>query len=249
MIKLENLSKQYGTKTAVAGLSLEIPAGELFAFTGPNGAGKTTTVKMMVGLLKPTSGRVFINDKNIHDQKDYLEAKRMLAYIPDQPFTYDKLSGKEFLGFVGSIYKIEKKLFKDESDKYISMFRMSDYIDQLIETYSLGMKQRLIISASFLHQPEIIVVDEPLVGLDPVSTRIVKELFRSQVKEKGKTIFMSTHLLPIAEEIADKIGIIENGSLIAKGTMNELKKQAKKEGKLEDLFMNLTGQCEVDVSR
>jgi len=199
---------------------------------------------MMVGLLKPTSGRVIINDKDIHAQKDYLEAKRMLAYIPDQPFTYDKLSGREFLGFVGSIYKIEQKLFKDESDKYISMFQMSEYIDQLVETYSLGMKQRLIISASFLHQPEIIVVDEPLVGLDPVSTRLVKELFRSQVKEKGKTIFMSTHLLPIAEEIADKIGIIENGSLIAKGTMAELKKQAKKEGKLEDLFMSLTGQCE-----
>jgi len=240
MIRLENLTKQYGNKTAVANLNLDIPAGRLFAFTGPNGAGKTTTVKMLVGLLKPTSGRVFIKEKNIHNPIDYLTAKKILSYIPDQPFTYDKLSGREFLRFISLIYAVDESTFKREFDKYVMLFEMGEYIDQLIETYSLGMKQRLIISASLLHQPEIIIVDEPLVGLDPASTRLVKELFRKEVRENGRTIFMSTHLLPIAEEIADQIGIINNGQLIAVGTMEELKRQAKREGRLEDIFMSLT---------
>lgn len=246
MIKLEHLNKQYGTKIAVSDLNLEIPAGQLFAFTGPNGAGKTTTVKMAVGLLKPTSGKVSVGGKDIHNPKDYLLAKQILAYIPDQPFTYDKLSGREFLRFVAYIYKIEPATFKKGIDEYVTMFEMGDYIDQLIETYSLGMKQRLILSASFLHQPEVIIVDEPLVGLDPASTRLVKELFRKEVTKNKRTIFMSTHLLPIAEEIADRIGIINNGQLIAIGTMAELKQQAKKEGKLEDIFMALTADNCVD---
>ncbi|MBI4833380.1 MAG: ABC transporter ATP-binding protein [Planctomycetes bacterium] len=256
MIKLENLTKHYGDKIAVFNLNLEIPYGELFAFIGPNGAGKTTTVKMMVGLLKPTFGSVSIYGHNIHRQKEYLEAKKMLAYIPDQPFVYDKLSGREFLKFVGHVYKMEKDVFKQALDKYVAMFEMGEYIDQLTETYSLGMKQRLIISASFLHQPArggLIVVDEPLVGLDPASIKLVKDLFRKEVKENGRTIFMSTHLLSVAEETADRIGIINRGQLLTVGTLQELKARAKQEGlpteawaqagDLEDVFMALTQNC------
>lgn len=241
MIEIQHLTRKYGTKIVVDDLNLTIPAGTLFAFIGPNGAGKTTTVKMLVGLLKPTSGRILINGKEIHNPADYLIAKKMLAYIPDQPFTYDKLSGYEFLKFVALLYGIDSATFKQELDKYITLFQMGDYIYQLIETYSLGMKQRLIISASFLHQPKIIVVDEPLVGLDPASTRLVKELFRKEVKENGRTIFMSTHLLSVAEETADLMGVINNGHLVMLGTLAELKARVKQgEARLEDIFLQLT---------
>lgn len=242
MIEIEHLTRKYGPKIAVDDLNLTIPDGTLFAFIGPNGAGKTTTVKMIVGLLKPTSGRIRINGKDVHHPADYLTAKKMLAYIPDQPFTYDKLSGYEFLKFVALLYGINSATFKQELDKYVTLFQMGDYIYHLIETYSLGMKQRLVISASLLHQPRIMVVDEPLVGLDPASTRLVKELFRKEVKENGRTIFMSTHLLSVAEETADLIGVINNGHLMMLGTLPELKSHVK-EGKLEDIFLQLTQEC------
>jgi len=237
MIYLDRVTKKYGSKIAVRDLTLSIPPGELFAFIGPNGAGKTTTVKMTVGLLTPTAGRILIHGKDIN--KNYLEAKQILAYIPDQPFAYEKLTGREFLRFIGAMYGLKHQAFQQEFDKYVSLFEMSDYIDQLIESYSLGMKQRLIISATFLHHPRVVVVDEPLVGLDPQSARLTKDLFRTEVKNNGSTIFMSTHILSVAEEIADRIGVIHQGQLIALGTLAELKQQSQMDGKLEDVFLNL----------
>lgn len=239
MIHIENLTKKYGAKIAVDDLNLKVSRGELFAFTGPNGAGKTTTVKLMVGLLQPNTGRVLINGMDVH-QAD-LAAKRILGYIPDQPFTYDKLSGREFLNFIAQMYHLNKSDFSSAFNHYVDLFQMSPYIDELIESYSLGMKQRLIISATFLHEPRVIIVDEPLVGLDPASTRLVKEIFRDKVKE-GKTIFMSTHLLSTAEEVADRIGIIHKGQLITQGTLSELKAMSHTDGSLEEIFLRIVAE-------
>lgn len=239
MITIENVSKRYGEKTVVDRLSLDIPAGKLFAFIGPNGAGKTTTVKMLAGLIHLAAGKITIGGYDI--RKDSYAIKEMLSYIPDQPFLYDKLSGREFLWFIARMYKINPTEYKDGLDKYIGLFQMSEYIDQLIETYSLGMRQRLIISAALLRKPRVIIVDEPLVGLDPTSTRAVKKLFRAEV-DNGGTIFMSTHFLPVAEEIADTIGLINEGKLIALGTFAELKAkyQFQQNCSLEDIFMRAT---------
>jgi ABC-2 type transport system ATP-binding protein len=237
MIKFENVSKKYGTKTALDNLSLEISAGEFFTLIGPNGAGKTTTVKLMVGLLRPTGGRILINGTPL--DRDPLKAKRILAYIPDQPFIYDKLSGREFTRFISQLYHVKPDDYQKSFDKYVDIFQMSSYIDQLIETYSLGMKQRLVISATLLHRPRVIVVDEPLVGLDPQGARIVKNLLRNEAKNNGTTIFMSTHLLSIAEELAGRIGVINHGQLITIGTLADLQKRSQSDGKLEDVFLTI----------
>jgi len=225
---------------AVNDLSLEIPPGEIFAFIGPNGAGKTTTVKLITGLLRPTSGRVLINGRDI--SQDPLQAKMLLGYIPDQPFTYDKLTGREFLRFIARLYGVNHHHFSQEFEHYVNLFQMSSYIDELIESYSLGMRQRLIIAGTFIHQPEVIVVDEPLVGLDPASTRLVKELFKTESREKGHTVFMSTHLLSVAEECADRIGIINHGRLVGLGTLADLKKASQTEGPLEEVFLSIVAE-------
>ncbi|MFA5793851.1 MAG: ABC transporter ATP-binding protein [Candidatus Brocadiia bacterium] len=239
MIKLEEVSKRYGEKTVVDRLSLDIPSGHLFAFIGPNGAGKTTTVKMMAGLLQLGGGRIMVDGHDIH--KEHYAVKQIVSYIPDQPFLYDKLSGREFLLFVARMYGVSRADYDESLDKYSGLFQMSEYVDQLIETYSLGMRQRLIISAALMRKPRVVIVDEPLVGLDPNSTRTVKELFRQQVKD-GVTIFMSTHLLSVAEEIADTIGLINEGKLVAQGTFAELKDkyQFQQSCRLEDIFMKAT---------
>jgi len=239
MIELKNVTKLYGNKKAVDGLNLSVPAGKLFAFIGPNGAGKTTTVKMMAGLLHPTSGEIFIDGKNISN--DSLDLKKIIAYIPDQPFLYEKLSGREFLNFIGQVYQMPKSELNAEIDRYLELFQMKEYINQLIESYSLGMKQKIVITAGILHKPRLIVVDEPLVGLDPSNVKVVKELFR-QLARNGVTIFMSTHILSIAQEIADIIGVIYQGKLIAQGTFEELKTQQKNNNgqmNLEDIFLML----------
>ena len=173
MIELKNVSKLYGSKKAVDGLNLNVPAGKLFAFIGPNGAGKTTTVKMMAGLLHPTSGEIFIDGKDI--SHDALDLKKIVAYIPDQPFLYEKLSGREFLNFIGQVYQIPKSELNADIDRYLELFQMKEYIDQLIESYSLGMKQKIVITAGILHKPRLIIVDEPLVGLDPANVKVAKQ--------------------------------------------------------------------------
>jgi len=241
MILLKDLTKFYGNNKAVDNLTLEIPAGKLFAFIGPNGAGKTTTAKMITGLLKPTSGEIIIDGKDI--KNDLLAIKRITSYIPDQPFLYEKLSGREFLNFIAQIFQMSPEHAKAQVDYYLNLFQMEEYIDQLIESYSLGMKQKVVIAAGLIHNPRIVVVDEPLVGLDPANVKTVKQLFR-QLVQNGTTIFMSTHILSIAQEIADIIGVIYRGKLIAQGTFQELKSLGKYQSNdgvsLEDIFLLLT---------
>lgn len=235
MISIEHVNKSYNDKLAVRDLNLEIPDGEVFAFLGPNGAGKTTTSKMIVGLLKPTSGTITVAGLDIAD--DYEEVKKVVSYVPDQPYVYDKLTGREFLYFIGRMYELDEEEIGDKIEHYVKVFETTEYVDNMIESYSHGMKQRMVISAALMHDPRIIVVDEPLVGLDPRSSRIVKDLFREKAEE-GATIFMSTHMISVAEETADRIGIIHRGRLIACGTPAELR-EAGNAG-LEDIFLQLT---------
>lgn len=235
MIKIAHLTKRFGETIAVRDLNLEIPRGELFCFIGPNGAGKTTTIKLLTGLLFPTSGEIFIGGHNI--QTKPIKAKSIIGYIPDNPFLYEKLTGEEFLSFVAKLYSL--KNIEGKSEEFLRLFGLSDYKEKLITNYSHGMKQRLVFSAILLHEPEVIIIDEPLVGLDPASSKLVKVLLRKEVA-KGKTIFLSTHTLSVAEEIADRIGVIHKGRLIALGKLEDLKKKAHTSGKLEEIFLQLT---------
>jgi len=239
MISIQNVTKKYGDKVAVAGLNLEIAKGELFAFLGPNGAGKTTTIKMICGLMRPTEGvvRVAGYDMGV----DAIKAKRVMAYVPDQPYLYDKLSGREFMRFTGDLYEMPQKKQNEEMERLISLFTMGDWIDEMTESYSHGMKQRVVLSATLLHQPEVIVVDEPMVGLDPLTSRLVRDIFRSET-ERGTTIFMSTHVISIAEDLAKNIGIINHGKLIALGSMSELRSKFDQEDGLEDLFLRIVAE-------
>ena len=238
MIQLTNLTKCFGDVVAVHQLTLSLSKGEIFGFIGPNGAGKTTTLRMMGGVLAPTEGSVIIDGIPMGEKPE--EAKRKIGYIPDRPFLYEKLTGMEFLRFTADLYGIEDGLFSRKSEEILTTFSLYDWGDELIESYSHGMKQRLIISAAILHSPKVIVVDEPMVGLDPAGIRLVKDLFRGLAR-RGTTIFMSTHTLGVAEDVCDRIGIIHRGVLIAIGTIKELRLRAKiQEGDLEEVFMILT---------
>jgi ABC-2 type transport system ATP-binding protein len=237
MISLDNVTKDYGRKTAVKDLSLDIPEGELFAFLGPNGAGKTTTIKMIAGLLRPTRGGITVCGFDV--QRDYIAAKRCMAYVPDQPYLYDKLSGFEFLEFIGEMYGIDRDERRREIARLSELFDMESYLDLLTESYSHGMKQRVVLAGTLLHKPKVIVVDEPLVGLDPHTARLVKGIFRDQARS-GTTIFMSTHVISIAEEVADRVGIILEGRVVALGSVAELRRQANHDGPLEDVFFKIT---------
>lgn len=235
MIELRNVTKRFGAKCAVNGLDLTVRPGELFAFLGPNGAGKTTTIKMICGLLAPTSGIVQVGSHVSSSP----EARQLLGYVPDQPYLYDKLSGREFLRFVVEMYGIEREHARARIDELIDVFEMADFIDELCENYSQGMKQRVVFASALVHDPKVLVVDEPLVGLDPRSARIVKNLFLSQARS-GCAVLMSTHLLSIAEELADIIGIFDHGRMLAMGTLDELRHRLQHHGPLEDLFLKLT---------
>jgi len=237
MIRITNVTKDYGRKVAVRDLTLEVPEGELFAFLGPNGAGKTTTIKMIAGLLRPTRGEISVCGLDV--QKEYIAAKRLMGYVPDQPYLYDKLSGFEFLEFIGEMYGLERNERRDEIDRLSDLFGMGDYLDLLTESYSHGMKQRVVLAATLLHKPKVIVVDEPLVGLDPHSARLVKSIFKEQAKA-GTTIFMSTHVISVAEDVADRVGIILEGKVVALGTVADLRRQANHDGRLEDVFFKIT---------
>ncbi len=238
MIVLKNLTKKFGSFTAVDDLSLEIPDGEFFGFLGPNGAGKTTTIKMMTGLFAPTSGSVTVNGFDI--QKQPLEAKSTFGYIPDQPFLYDKLTGREFLYYIGGLFKMPKETIRREIDKLVDHFEIGDWVDKRSEDYSQGMRQRITIAAAFVHSPRTIIIDEPMVGLDPRSARIVKDSLKQKSKE-GAAIFMSTHNMEIVEELCDRIGIIKDGKLIFLDTKENLHHHKSKfDGKLESVFLELT---------
>jgi ABC-2 type transport system ATP-binding protein len=238
MIELKNLTKQFGNIMAVNRLNLSVSGGEIFGFIGPNGAGKTTTLRMMGGVLAPTEGSVVIDGMNMADEPE--EAKKRIGYIPDRPFLYEKLTGMEFMRFTADLYGVEKGVFDRKSEELLKQFSLSHWADELIESYSHGMKQRLVISAALLHDPKVIVVDEPMVGLDPAGIKMVKGLFRDLAKQ-GTTLFMSTHTLAVAEDVCDRIGIIHKGVLIATGTIEELRRRAQvREGDLEEVFLILT---------
>jgi ABC-2 type transport system ATP-binding protein len=238
MIELKNLTKRFGNVVAVNRLNLSISKGEIFGFIGPNGAGKTTTLRMMGGVLAPTEGSVVIDGLNMASEPE--KVKKRIGFIPDRPFLYEKLTGMEFLRFTADLYEIKDDLFRKKSEEALKKFLLYDWGDELIESYSHGMKQRLIISAAILHDPKVIVVDEPMVGLDPAGIKMVKGLIRD-LAQKGTTLFMSTHTLAMAEDVCDRIGIIHKGVLIAIGTIEELKRRAQvQEGDLEEVFLILT---------
>ena len=240
MIELTNLTKRYGGFTAVNAINLEVPRGELFGFLGPNGAGKTTTLRMIAGILRPTAGSVRIAGVDL--AADPIAAKSRLGFIPDRPFIYEKLTGAEFLRFVAGLYNQEGPQVEHRARELLALFDLEDWRDELVESYSHGMRQKLIISSAFVHRPEVIVVDEPMVGLDPKAARILKDLFREYTR-RGQTIMMSTHTLEVAETMCDRIGIIQGGVIRACGTMAELRASAQTGTMgLEEIFLRLTGE-------
>ncbi|MCE5263560.1 MAG: ABC transporter ATP-binding protein [Deltaproteobacteria bacterium] len=239
MIEVANLTKKYGTLSAVDHLNLSVAEGEIFGFIGPNGAGKTTTIRMLAGVLGPTEGAVRIGD--ISMAADPERAKRIIGFIPDRPFLYEKLTGMEFLRFIADLYGFAGD-FRRKAEGLLIQFSLYDWADHLIESYSHGMKQRLVIASALLHEPRLIIVDEPMVGLDPAGIRMVKDLLR-ELAASGTTIFMSTHTLEIAEDLCDRIGIIHRGRLVALGTTGDLRGTASlQEGDLEEVFLRLTGK-------
>lgn len=238
-VVLENLTKRYEDLVAVDNLNLVVPRGEFLCFLGPNGAGKTTTIKMLTGLVKPTSGRAFVAGYDV--QKEPVEAKRRIGYIPDHPYLYEKLSGREFFHFVGNLFSIPKRIREERLEEFLDLFHMHAAADKLVENYSHGMRQKLVISASLMHDPEVVIVDEPMVGLDPQSAKIVKNLFRQQTAV-GRTMFLCTHVLSVAEELADRIGIFKKGKLIFLGSLGELRQRQGSDANLEELFLELTAE-------
>ena len=239
MIELDRLNKTFGTFHAVRDLSLRVPPGEIFGFLGPNGAGKTTTIRMMAGLMKPTSGRILLDGRDVAREPE--RAKAILGYIPDRPYLYEKLTGGEFLEFIARLHRLDPKDgWKRRSEELLEFFDLRTWRNELIESYSHGMRQRLIISAALLPQPRVLIVDEPMVGLDPRGVNLVKTLFHDLVGS-GVTVFLSTHILAMAEEVCQRIGIIHEGQLISLGTMEELREQARsRDERLEPLFLKLT---------
>ena len=240
MIEISKLEKRYGDFTAVKGIDLVVPRGELFGFLGPNGAGKTTTLRMMAGILKPTSGSIRVAGVDLI--ADPVAAKSKLGFIPDRPFIYEKLTGAEFLRFVAGLYDQEGEDVEHRARELLALFDLEEWRDELVESYSHGMRQKLIISSAFVHRPEVIIVDEPMVGLDPKAARILKDLFR-EYTHRGHTIIFSTHTLEVAESLCDRLAIIVQGEIKAYGTMTELRAQLQGGEKgLEELFLRLTGE-------
>ena len=239
MIRLEGITKHYGSFVAVDHITLEVPRGVLYGCLGPNGAGKTTLLRMIAGILKPTDGRVLIGDDDV--QANPIGAKMRLGFIPDRPFVYDKLTGAEFLRFVAGLYGQEGDGVERRIAELLEVFELSSWKDELIEAYSHGMRQKLIISSALIHRPQCIVVDEPMVGLDPKGARLLKDIFR-QFVDRGGTVLMSTHTLEVAEAMCDQIGILQHGKIVAHGTMAEIRRQhAAGDASLEELFLKLTG--------
>ncbi len=236
-VQLTDVSKSYGRTLAVRELSLALYAGEVFAFLGPNGAGKTTTLKATTGLLRPERGSVAICGCALPQQAQ--AAKQLLAYVPDQPFIYEKLTGREFLRFTHELYGVADDLAERRSRDLARRLDMNGFLDQLCETYSHGMKQNVALAAALVHAPRVLIVDEPMIGLDPRTARMTKDIFR-ELAAAGGTVFMSTHTLDVAEQLADRIGIIHRGRLVALGTLAELRQQSQIDGRLEDIFLCLT---------
>jgi len=239
MIQVQDLVKKYGDFTAVDQVSLEVAPGEIHGFLGPNGAGKTTTIRMIAGLLKPTFGRVVIDGHDLAREPE--KAKAALGFIPDRPFLYDKLTAAEFLRFHAGLYGLSGDGVEVRLQELLALFELSGWKDELVESFSHGMKQRLVMCGAFLHRPRAVVVDEPMVGLDPRGARLIKDVFRA-MSRRGVAILMSTHTLEIAEEMCDRISIILGGRILARGTVGELHALAGGEDeKLTPVFLRLTG--------
>jgi ABC-type multidrug transport system, ATPase component len=234
MIALKSVSKSYGDVLALDRISLQVENGEIYGLIGPNGAGKTTTIKLLVGLLKPSSGQALVNGFDV--QKDALAAKKELGYIPDEPFLYGRLTPSELMDFKGSLHNMAREEVEKGKKELLQLVGLFDHRHDLIESFSLGMRQRLVISVALLPAPSIIVVDEPLVGLDPVGMRRVKEIFL-ELAGQGRTVFISTHMLHVVEEIADRVGVLNKGRLVAEGTLESLR-HARDE-RLESIFFRL----------
>ena len=242
LIETRHLVKRYGDKIAVDDIGFDVKAGEIFGFLGPNGAGKTTTIKIIVGLLQPTSGSVTVAGYDVQGQP--LLAKAASGYVPDTPNLYAKLTGRELLRFVGDLYDLDRKLATQRVDDLLKMFDLTAAANDTIDSYSHGMQQKTALAAALMHDPKVLVLDEPTVGLDPKSARLIKDILR-QMAERGTAVFLSTHILEIAERMCDRIGIINQGRLIAVGTMEELRSLGKSgQASLEDIFLSLTGGTE-----
>jgi len=242
LIETQALFKRYGDKLAVNNVSFEVQAGEVFGFLGPNGAGKTTTIKMIVGLLQPTSGTIRVAGYDVQTQP--LLAKAASGYVPDTPNLYAKLTGRDLLRFVGDLYSLDRQRLAQRTEELLRVLDLNEAADQTIDSYSHGMQQKTSLAAALMHDPKVLVLDEPTVGLDPKSARLIKDILR-QMAERGTAVFLSTHILEIAERMCDRIGIIDKGALVAVGTMNELRALGKAgETSLEDIFLGLTGGAE-----
>lgn len=244
MIETRNLCKAFGDKVAVDDLTLSVKDGEIFAFLGPNGAGKTTTIKIITGLLRPTSGSVFVAGYDLATHG--LQARALMSYVPDEPYLYEKLTAREFLRMIADLYGLPRAAAAARIERVAAEFELDEFLDTLTEGYSHGMKQRTVIAAALLHEPRLLVVDELMVGLDPKGARHVKDLLRQLAREQGLTVFLSTHTLSVAEEVADRVGILNYGRLAAIGTLAEIREMHRRQSgeqyqKLEDLFLDLTG--------
>jgi ABC-2 type transport system ATP-binding protein len=243
MIRLEGVTKRYGRFTAVHPLELHVRAGELFGFLGPNGAGKTTTIRMVTGVLRPTAGSIRI--AGVDMLREPARAKRHIGYIPDRPSLYEKLTGAEFLRFVSGLWGRDDAATRQRADELLELFSLTGWKDTLIESYSHGMRQKLLISSALVHSPDVIVVDEPMVGLDPKAARLMKDVMRT-FAEQGGTVFLSTHTLEVAEALCDRIAILHEGRIRAAGTMQELRSEAAAGAAgLEEIFLKLTGSEDV----
>ena len=248
MIRIENLTKRFGKTVAVDQIDLHVPPAEFMGFLGPNGAGKTTTIRMLAGLMKPDTGTIILGGHNLATEPE--KAKAITGFVPDRPYLYEKLTGWEFLQFSAGIYSVDPGDLEEQGRHYLELFELLDWKDELIEGYSHGMKQRLIISAALLHRPKIFIIDEPMVGLDPRGVRLVKDLFMQMARSRGMAVFLSTHTLAVAEEICTMITIIHKGKIIASGTPANIKNSiARTKGNLEKAFLKLTGHEETEGLR
>ena len=243
MLSIRNVSKSYqkGEIKAVDDLTLEVPAGQIFGFLGPNGAGKTTTIKMVVGLLRPDKGTITVDGIDV--AKEPIEAKRRIGYVPDYPELYEKLTGVEYLNFIGDVFQVPTDTRRRRLAELLEMFELRDAVRDLIQTFSHGMRQKLAVIAAVLPDPALLILDEPMTGLDPKSSALFKDLMRRRCDD-GKAVFFSTHILDVAERVCDHIGIIKHGRLVAEGSMDELRKLAAGETTLEEIFLDLTAKGE-----
>ena len=248
MIKTEKLTKRFGKFTAVDGLDLEVAPGEIFGFLGPNGAGKTTTIRLLTGLLRPSSGRAFIGGFDIHAEP--VRAKSLLGYVPDEPVLYEKLNGREFLSFMADLYRVGEEQKQQRIPELLRLFGLTERSGDPIQSYSRGMRQKVAVAGALVHDPRVLILDEPTMSLDPRSARIFKDVLRA-LAGRGVAVLMSTHVLEIAQHMCSRVGIISSGRLIACGNVEELRAQARQESaSLEDIFLQLTGGTEyAEVSR